>query len=245
MKTKMIAIENNEPVVSTLVLAEGFGVQHRAILQTIRKYESHFSDIGIIDVCASINKRGKQSPFYNLNEEQSAFLGTLLKNTDQVVGFKKKLTQEFFKIRKALSALASQKQNAEWLEKRSSGKITRREQTDTIKRFIEYAKAQGSQSADMYYQNISKMQNQALFLLDQKYPNLRNVLNLNQLSVIECADRVVSKALVDGMERAIHYKDIYKLAKTKIETLAEVIGKTTIPAFQLTGTPTNQLQLAM
>src|SRR6185369_2019248 len=103
------------------------------------------------------------------------------------------------------------------LETRKAGKEVRVLTTDTIKAFVEYTKRQGSTKAEMYYANISKMENSALFLLEQTYPNLRHVLNINQLSTIKCADQIVIKALSDGMSDGLNYKDIYKLAKTRIE----------------------------
>jgi hypothetical protein len=44
---------------------------------------------------------------------------------------------------------------------------------------------------------------------------------------------IVIKALADGMAQGLHYKDIYKLAKVRVEGFAEVIGKTLIPSSQL------------
>jgi hypothetical protein len=77
------------------------------------------------------------------------------------------------------------------------------------------------------------MENKALFLLEQKYTNLRDVLNIHQLSTVKSADMIVMKALNDGMEQKRHYADIYKLAKLRIESFAEIIGKTLVPESQL------------
>jgi hypothetical protein len=81
--------------------------------------------------------------------------------------------------------------------------------------------------------SISTMENKALFLLEQQYKNLRDMLNIHQLSTVKSADMIVMKALRDGMDKGLHYKDIYKLAKVRVEGFAEVIGKTLIPTEQL------------
>lgn len=232
-KTDLVIIENNNPVVSSLILAEGFQITHKALIRLIRKYEPIFQKRRAFEFSKRESSGGRQEIFCKLDEDQTIFLITLLRNSEVSVPFKDRLASEFSRMKRTLSAMASQKQNAEWLEKRASGKIARRQETDTIKKFVDYAKAQGSQSAEMYYTNISKMQNQALFLLEQKYPNVRDILNLNQLSTMEDADAIVSKALEDGMVQNLGYKDIYKLAKSRIEIFSEIRGKTLIPAFQI------------
>jgi len=95
------------------------------------------------------------------------------------------------------------------------------------------ANKSATMSRKRYYANISKMENQALFLLEQKYKNLRDALDIHQLSTVKSADMIVMKALSDGMAQGLHYKDIYKLAKLRVESFAEIIGKTLIPSSQL------------
>lgn len=230
--TDLIRIQKGEPVVSTEILAEGFGVTHQAVLKLIKKYDGHFQDIRKVGFEIRASGKNQTIKFFHLDEEQTAFLGTLLKNTSQVVAFKRRLTKEFFRMRRTLVSLAAQKQNAEWLETRQVGKISRKQETDTIKEFVEYATFQGSQNAAKYYINISTMENKALFILEQVFPKLRDILTIHQLTVISVADRVVSKALRDGMDQKLPYKDIYRLAKVRVESLAEIHGKTFIPSTQ-------------
>lgn len=234
MENAMVVLQEKEPRAGTLIMSHGFGVEHRALRKLVIKYKTEFEELGIIASGMQKivhEKRGRPVEEFLLNEEQSLYLGSLLTNNEIVRKFKMKLVKEFGRMKRALLSLSSQKQNAEWIEKRNSGKITRKQETDAIKVFIDYAKSQGSQSADKYYMIISKMENQALFLLEQEFPNLRQVLNLNQLSVVECADRIISKALSDGISRAMKYKDIYQYAKKQVESFSEIIGKTIIPAF--------------
>jgi hypothetical protein len=163
-----------------------------------------------------------------LNETQTYFLMTAMKNSPKVVKFKKELVKEFVRMRKALINIQVNHQNKEWLQARLDGRAVRRETTDAIKDFIEYAVVQGSKSAVMYYSNITKMENKALFILEQKFENVRDVLNNHQLSTIKIADRIVYEALQEGMERGMHYKDIYKLAKERVETLATLVKPTIV-----------------
>ena len=69
--------------------------------------------------------------------------------------------------------------------------------------------------------NITKMEYKALFFLEQKFKNIRDILNIHQLSIMMNADDIVLKALNDGMDQGLDYKDIYKLAKERIEIFAK------------------------
>lgn len=176
-------------------------------------------------------KGGRQVEEFLLNEEQATYLALLMKNSPKVVKFKMRLNKEFFRLTKILAKILAQKQNAEWLEKRASGKIERKLETETIKKFVEYAKSQGSQSASKYYMAITKMENSSLFhldMLEQKFPNLRDVLHGFQLSSLEMADHIVARALDEGMDKLMPYKEIYLLSKERVEQFVSIVGKTPI-----------------
>lgn len=227
----LVKIIKSIPVVSTLDMWKDLGVEHKALMDLLRKYESEFQEFRLFTFEKSeITGRGRPSEFSYLDEQQSAYLISLMKNSDIVRKFKRRLVSEFFRIRNLLADIASQRQNSQWLETRAAGKPIRRIETDTVKKFVAYAVAQGSMNAERYYANISTMQNKSLFFIEQKYKNLRDCLNIHQLGIIGCADTIVAKALEDGMSQALHYKDIYKLAKARIEMFAEVHGKTLVPS---------------
>lgn len=228
---ELVKIVKDVPLVSTLDMWESLNVEHGAIIKMIRKYESKFQSIRTFGF--EIQKSGgRPTTFCLIDEEQATFLITLMKNSDVVVDFKFRLTREFYKMKKVLAELASQRQNSEWLETRNTGKEKRRIETNTIQRFVQYAYQQGSKNARNYYANISKMENKALFFFEQTFKNIRDVLNLQQLSIVICADEIITKALQDGMELEMEYKDIYQLAKKRIENFAEIHGKTLIPCQQ-------------
>jgi anti-repressor protein len=115
----------------------------------------------------------------------------------------------------------------EWIAAREQGKLVRKITTDIIKIFIEYAKAQGSQSAELYYMNFSKMVNGALLEVDGEKPkNFRDLFNVVQLHTVSVAENVISKSLVECIGRGLPYKEIYQIAKQKIAVYASAVGKT-------------------
>lgn len=252
MQKDLIIVQNNELFVGTWRLSQGFGIEHRSLTRLVKKYKSEFLEFteNKIEVpsqmvsreltqrrCGnSVQKReGKPFEEFLLTEEQATYLTTLLTNNETVRKFKRFLTKEFFIQRRAIDkliyALRNNKSNAEWIEKRESGKVERRVETDAIKEFIEYAKSQGSQSSDKYYMAITKMQNAALFSLELitfEYKNLRDIVNGLSLDALKMADRIVAKAIRDSMRDKIYYKDIFKTCKARVETFADHMGKMTV-----------------
>lgn len=125
-------------------------------------------------------------------------------------------------------------ERTEWIGARQKGIAVRNDATDTIQDFIQYAKSQGSKNADKYYTNISTMENKAFFLISEKYPNMRAIMTVQQLRYIQSADIVIKEAIIEGMANNMSYKDIYKLAKERIEVLATLLPKTELPSRELT-----------
>ena len=235
MEKQVVAMHQNEPRVCTFDIFKRLGYkEHRAVKKVIYTNEKHFLEYGFLHLHVQKptkgSKGGRPDESYLLNENQFTLLTVLCKNSPEVVEYKVKIVRQFVKMRTFLTAIASQRQNSEWLETRNAGKQKRRVETDTIQKFVSYAVAQGSKNAEKYYANISKMQNKALFFIEQKFKNIREILNLKQLSIVICADEIVTKAIDDGMAKDMHYKDVYQLAKKRIESFADLHGKTLIPA---------------
>ena len=235
MEKSIVMIHKNDLLVGTSEIAKGFDTEHRYIKSLVDKYKNEFEEWGEVFVAGlqkpTNKKGGRPLDEYLLNEPQTVYLATLMSNTDKVRKFKHLLTKEFFKQRKLLNSIIIQKQNVEWLDKRESGKIERRIETEAIKEFVEYAKTQGSKSADKYYMIITKMQNQSLVnieLIQQRFENVREVLSGMDLDMMKMADHMISICLREGMKLGKFYKDIYQDAKLRIETFAISMGKTPI-----------------
>ena len=224
----LVQIMGSEPTTTTLIIAEGMNLDHRAVMALVDKNTKDMEELGSF-AFEMRKSKGRPLRFAYLNECQTTYLITLMRNSQIVKKFKKELTKEFFKQRKLIAHLLTQRQNASWIEQRKQGLVARREETDVIKEFVEYATKQGSTQAHRYYGNLSKMENAALFFLEQKFPNIRDVLSGYQLSIIASADIVVSRALSHGMRYNMYYKDIYKLAKQRVEGFSELVGKTQVP----------------
>ena len=223
------------PVVRTWDIWQGFGYKRHDYLKTVvLKNRSSFEEFGqvFMAIVDGINKREKGRPdeSFLLNEEQFTLLVTLAKNTPEAVELKIRVVKEFFRMRTALAQTVSNRKNEDWKNTRKDGKQVYFQKTDSIKAFVDYAIEQGSKSAKMYYANLAKMENAALFIFEQKYPNLREVMSIRQLMQVATADQIIEKALADGMVQKLHYKDIYLLAKDRVIQFSNIIGKSQVIA---------------
>ena len=229
----VVSIANRKTITTSLNVAEVFGKRHKDVLRAIKKIESsdNFSRLNFAPR-DYVDERGKNQPMIEMTRDGFVFLVMGFTGKD-AARFKEAYIAAFNKMERHIYQRFTPPQDAQWIEARSLGKVLRLQEASTIKRFVDYATAQGSKNAALYYVNISKMENSALFFLEQKFTKLRDVLDLHQLMVISVADSIVSKALEDGMAQDLNYRDIYTLAKERIETFAAVKGKTFIPAEQL------------
>lgn len=216
----LIHTVNGQPAISSLVVAEEFGRQHSHVIRTI---ESLIADNTLgeseFGLTSYVDKSNRKSKCYELYE--AGFLIAM-----PFIGGKK-ARQGQSRLVKAFLSLRTEK--ISWKNARIEGIDARKKETDTIKDFVEYAMNQGSKSAAMYYTNITKMTYKSLFFSEDrvKLPKqLREFLDAQQLSFLTTAEYVCTKALRDGMKMKLPYKEIYKLAKERMEKYAETVGST-------------------
>ena len=109
MNTNLITFtEDKTPVVESTVIAEGIGIQHKNVVELIRKYLDDFQTFG---ATAFETRKGKPLPQGGfakatevalLNENQAYLLFTYLKNTDTARQLKVRLVKAFSEVRNQL-----------------------------------------------------------------------------------------------------------------------------------------------
>jgi hypothetical protein len=224
--------KGKEPMVKTLDLWERFGYkEHRVLKLVITKNMAEFAERGEIisaTTVAGIRRVGQPDKSYLLNERQFNLLVMLVKNTPESVVFKSQLERDFHRTRTALAKMLSMRKTEDWQDTRESGKEIYHQKSDIIKQFVDYATAQGSKNAIRYYSNLANMENSALFFLEQKFPNVREFLNIRQLMQVSFADHVIDKALIDGMDKKLDYHAIFDLAKERVVIISNAVGKSQV-----------------
>jgi phage regulator Rha-like protein len=233
MKNKLVIIRReNEGRAGTFLIAKGFGRRHEQVVRLVKKHKARFENFSTLRV-SKIRTKGRSATEYLLTQDQFFFLGTLFKNSELALDFKEKLIKEFSRVRKQLLAAKSQHSDQKWIMSRDFGKEQRLEMTDTVKKFVAYARSQGSGNADRYYTIITRMMNGLLFICGDKFKNLREVLTAKQLMIVANAESIISKGLEDGMKAKTFYKDIYKDVKQRVFDFAGLTGQTHVIEEQL------------
>jgi len=238
----IVKINNDKPVVSTFDLFSKMGYkEHRVLKRVISDNLDYFQEYGFLhmEVQKPTGKEGgRPTEAYLLNEDHFILLVLLAKNSAEAVALKVRLAREFKRMRATLANIAAQQTNPDWVNARKDGKAIYFEKSTVIKDFVEYATAQGSKSAKKYYMSLAKMENSALFFIEKKYKNLREIMTIKQLMQIATADQIVEKALVEVMQAGRNYKEGYKLSKERVTAFAEIIGKSHLHDTMLEGETT-------
>ncbi len=109
MTTELVhAAPNGELTTTSEIIAGGVGIQHKNVLETIRKNQADFEEFG--PVAFETRKGsplpqggfGKSTTIAVLNREQAMFAMTLFRNTPVVVDFKKNLIKAFVAMEQRL-----------------------------------------------------------------------------------------------------------------------------------------------
>lgn len=212
-----IICSNNELRTDSRNLASLLNHRHRTILENVDKYNCELMELGPLpfetEKGSSLPQGGfaKETRFSLLNEDQCYFILTLMRNNDHVVKAKLNLVKAF---RDARTQLAYRD------IARIDGKQVRKLETKAISDLVDYAKAKGSKSADMYYTNITKMTNKLLGIESGTRDNL-DARTLGDIAVME---KIVSNAVSDGINAGLDYKEIFQLAKNRCKIAIPAIG---------------------
>lgn len=107
MKNELITFtEDGTPVIDTVTIAKGVNVEHRAVIQLVRKYESDFNAFGRVtfemrpfETAGGTQKREVAL----LNEDQATLLFTYLKNTEIARALKIRVVKAFRDCRNELA----------------------------------------------------------------------------------------------------------------------------------------------
>ncbi len=102
-----------------------------------------------------------------------------------------------------------------WLGIREESKQVRKQETDQIKLFVEYARGQGSQNAERYYTAFTKLVNTKMGLDSHK----RDDLPQDILMELKALETLVKLRIRKLMQNGEPYKSVYQDVKKLIEEL--------------------------
>lgn len=105
-----------------------------------------------------------------------------------------------------------------WKATRAAGIEARKAEGQTIQRFVEYARTQGSGHAERYYTSLSMLANKAAGVQDRAQAYAGN------LALLQLIERVIDAALTEGMAEGLPYKEIYQKCAQRAASVAALPG---------------------
>lgn len=105
MSNSLAFIQNGVAVTSSFIISEGVAIQHKNVLELIKKYISDLKTFGnVLFETQSFKTAGgvQKREIAILNEPQTTLLLTFFKNTEIVRKFKVALVQKFYELREQL-----------------------------------------------------------------------------------------------------------------------------------------------
>ncbi len=224
---ELVKLKNNEIVCDSSMVAKKFSLNHKDVTKTIRKLLCELEGIKGGYEPPLIYKenrhyRGTDFEAFVMGREFFSLLCMRLKGK-KALEWQVRFNSAFYQMEAALLQQAKNGEDSEWLRVRTQSKALRLQQTDVIKEFVEYATAQGSQSAKFYYKHYTNATYKALGLIQHKKPKLKDTLDCMELSQLMVAENVAKKSIRKHMENGEHYKTVFVLVKQDLIALGETL----------------------
>lgn len=211
---ELVYLKKEQALTDSLTVAEMFEKEHAKVMRSIDK---------LVETLAKNGERKSEELFFlsKRKADDGQFHRFYLMNRDGfsllVMGFTGKKALEwklkYIDAFNKMEAVIMERKTNIWLETRQQGKLIRRTETDVIQKLVEYAKAQGSQHADMLYVTYTKLANKMAGIAKR---DSATTAQLNDLSTME---RLIANVVLDGIENGVHYKEIYQNSKNRLETV--------------------------
>lgn len=209
---ELILLKNDAAVCDSLEVSEKFHKRHKNVLQSIDKLVAQNSATKSMFYNSSY-KAGDGQVYrkYFMNRDGFSLLAMGFTGKE-ALDWKIKYINAFNEMEKFIL----EKRSKAWIETRYQGKLTRKNETDTIKKLVEYAKGQGSEHADKLYITYSKLANKTAGVTNR---DEATIPQLNNLSLIE---NIILHVIDNGIMTDKHYKEIYQDCKKQLESFKEL-----------------------
>lgn len=208
---ELVFLKNDQALTDSLTVADMFEKRHDTVLRAIEnkiKTDSTQNCGRCFFPSKYKDTKGEWRKKYLMNRDGFVFIamGFTGAKADE---WKWKYIHAF----DAMEKILTERRTAEWVETRKHGMLIRKDETNVIQKLVEYAKDQGSEHADMLYMTYSKLANRIVGITNR---DEATNAQLNDLSTME---RLIANVVLDGMSEGIHYKEIYKQSKDRLETV--------------------------
>lgn len=211
--------DNTEVWFSASDVGEELGIINiRDTLRNIDREEKKKFTNDMFSGVGNIYTRNFQDSLNNYGEtfvsEEAVYNMSFRSNKPEAKLFTKWVTKVLKHIR-VNGYFVSDQKTSEWLGIRQETKQVRRMETDTIKKFVEYAKNQGSTHADNYYINFTKLVQNHLGISCGSRDNQ----DQKSLLKLKSMETIVDMHLETLMKVNLPYKEVYSGVKKLIQSI--------------------------
>lgn len=211
---ELVFLKHEDALTDSLTVAEAFGKRHDHVLRAIDNLNETLPKSGERSMFIPSRRKADDGQFhrmYYMNRDGFSLL-VMGFNGKKALEWKLKYIDAFNKM----ESVIRQKSTTAWVETRQYGKLTRKAETDTIQKLVEYAKEQGSEHSDKLYITYTRLANSMAGITK------REESTTEQLNTLSLMENIILHVIDMGILAQKHYKDIYKDCKARMETVKDL-----------------------
>ena len=223
MSKKLVFIENDQPVTTSLKVADTFDKPHKDVMKSVRKLLDEIdggkiSPVKMFDEASYVDKKGEQRPMYYMNRDGFTLLAMGFTGK-KALEFKIKYIDAFNRMEEKLNEILKDRANR-WIETRQHGKETRKKATEIYYNFALYAQNQGdTREIGKIISAVTIPCNLAAGL---PMKNGRDEATVHQLNCLDLIEGMVAKVIDDGVADGLPYTQIEAIARQQIRSFLSV-----------------------
>jgi Rha family phage regulatory protein len=211
----LVFARKDEAVTDSLTVAEYFQKRHDRVLRAIENLLEGLPKNGVSEMFIksyyTVEDNNKHYTKYLMNRDGFSLLAMGFTGK-KALQWKLKYIEAFNKMEQALT----EHKNEEYINARKNGILTRKSETDMLKKLVEYAEAQGSTHANMLYVTYTKLVNKLVGV------KTRTSADARQLKDLETLERVILSVIDEGISKKSDYHEIYQECKKNCELISEI-----------------------
>jgi phage regulator Rha-like protein len=221
---ELVEVKMENVYCDSLMVSRKFKQKHAYVVNNIKKLLSDLETlrVGTTDpkkrytiITEDREYRGRPYTAYLMDRQFFSLLANRFRGK-HALEWQIKFNDAFYEMEEKIISSNNNKLDKDWTSSRDESKIARRSETDVIKEFVEYATDQGSKSAKFYYKHITNATYEALGLMAQKQPKLRDSMNIYEVSQLILSEKLAREKIKEYMGLGRNYKDIYQSVRSDL-----------------------------
>lgn len=214
----LVILKGNEPVCDSLEVAEKFHKRHIDIIRSLENLITQNCTVKCMFHTSNYKaNNGQTYKKYHMNRDGFSLL-VMGFTGKEALNWKLKYIQAFNEMEKFII----ERHSNEWLETRKQTKSTRLTESDTIRKFVNYAMNQGSGHPERYYILFSSLANRIVGI------NKRDLATTMQLNNLNLVEMIIQQTVNNDMKAGLPYKTIYDNCKKNLKIFSNLVYENSV-----------------